>query len=152
MEKVAHDLAQILLRAVPTFVLVLLLYFFLKKVFFNPLQRILDRRYAESEGALKAARETAAAAERRAAEYQQALREARAEIHRMQEGERQRTVEECSEELRRAGVQADERLRTARDEIRAEADLARAQLAGQSAQLAEAISSSVLKQEAETAG
>ncbi len=151
MEQVAHQLGQMLLRAVPTFILVLLLYVFLKKVFFNPLRELLDRRYAESEGALKAAREAADKAERRALEYQNALKEARAEIYRLQESERQKTLEECDRQLRQARAQAEQRLQAAREEIRAETEQARIRLAAQGEELAEAVAKTVLKHEAETA-
>lgn len=151
MEQVAHALGQLLLRAVPTFVLVLLLYLFLKKIFFVPLDRLLARRYQESEGALKAAREAAAEAERRALEYQNALKEARAEIYRLQENERQKTVEECNQQLQQARAQAEQRLQAAREQIQAEAGQARLRLAAQSEELAEAIAKTVLNHEAETA-
>lgn len=151
MEQVAHDLGQIVLRAVPTAILVLLLYVFLKKIFFNPLEEMLARRYRESEGALKAAQEAAADAEHRAAEYKNALQEARAEIYRMQEAERHKTVQECDEQLRQARADAEQRLLAAREQIRGEAEQARQRLAAQSEELAEAITKSVLKHEAETA-
>lgn len=151
MEQVARELGQLILRAVPTFILVLLLYFFLKKVFFNPLQKLLARRYAESEGALKAAREAAVEAERRSLEYQNALKEARGEIYRLQESERQKTLEECGRQLRQARAQAEQRLQAAREQIRAEAGQARIGLAAQSEELAEAVVKTVLRHEPETA-
>jgi F-type H+-transporting ATPase subunit b len=151
MEQVAHALGQLLLRAVPTLILVLLLYLFLKKIFFAPLQKLLERRYQEGEGALKAAREAAADAERRTLEYQNALKEARAEIYRLQESERNKTVEECSQQLQQARAQAENQLQAARKQIQTEAEQARLRLAEQSEELAEAITKTVLKHEAETA-
>src|SRR5512141_1821716 len=108
MEQVAHALGQMLLRALPTFVLVLLLYVFLKAVFFNPLARVMSRRYEESEGAMKAAREAMAEAERRSAHYQQALKEARAELYRALEQERQQWAAQNAEQVGRARAQAEE--------------------------------------------
>lgn len=151
MERVAQDLGRLLLGAVPTFVLVLLLYIFLKKVFFNPLEKILHRRHEVTEGAIKAARETTAVADRKTAEYQQALKEARADLYRAQERERQQVLEETAEQVRRARAQAEERVRVAREELSAEVEAAKALLARESGTLAESITQAVLKAKAETA-
>ncbi len=151
MERVAQDLGRLLLGAVPTFVLVLLLYIFLKKVFFSPLEKILRRRHEVTEGALQAARETTAVADRKTAEYQQALKEARADLYRAQERERQQVLEETAEQVRRARAQAEERVRAAREELRAEVEAAKALLARESGTLAESITQAVLKAKAETA-
>lgn len=151
MEQVAHALGELLLRAVPTFVLVLLLYVFLKKVFFNPLQAVIARRYGETEGALKAAAETMALAERKTTEYQQALHEARAEIFRYLETERRQTLEECDRALREARQQAEQQIQTARAQLQADVAGAKADLQSQSDELADSIVRLVLKLKAESA-
>jgi len=45
MDETLRALGGILLRAIPTFVLVVLLHFYLKFVFFKPLQRVLRQRW-----------------------------------------------------------------------------------------------------------
>jgi len=52
-----HDLGQLLLRAVPTFLLVFALDFYLKYMFFKPLEKVLQQRYDATEGARKLAAE-----------------------------------------------------------------------------------------------
>lgn len=151
MEQVARALGAILLRAVPTFVLVLLLYVFLKKMFFNPLEALIAKRYSETEGALKAAGETAGVAERKRSEYQQALQEARAEIFRYLGSERQRTLEECDWALGEARRDAEQRIEAARRQLQADVEAAKGLLRGESDELAESIARLVLKLEAETA-
>ncbi len=151
MEQIVEALARLLLSAAPTFVLVLLLYIFLKKVFFIPLERILDQRHQQTEGAMQAARERLELASRKSAEYQQSLKEARAEIYRALERERQQTVEECAQQVRRARTQADEQVRMAREELRAEVERAKVLLAEESGAMADSIAAAVLKPKAETA-
>jgi F-type H+-transporting ATPase subunit b len=147
MEQVARALGAILLRAVPTFVLVLLLYIFLKKMFFNPLEALIARRYSETEGALKAAGETAGVAERKTLECQQTLQEARAEIFRYLGSERQRTLEECDRALGEARRDAEQRIEAARRQLQADVEAAKGLLRGESDELADAIARLVLKAE-----
>ena len=151
MEQVARALGALLLRALPTFVLVLLLYVFLKKMFFNPLEALIARRYGETEGALKAAGETAGVAERKTSEYQRALHEARAEIFRYLGSERKGTLEECDRALGEARRDAEQRIEAAGRQLQADVEAAKGVLRGESDELAESIARLVLKLEAETA-
>ena len=56
MEETLRALGGILLKAVPTFILVILLHFYLKFIFFKPLQRVLRLRYEATEGREEAGR------------------------------------------------------------------------------------------------
>ena len=55
MDAMLHALGGILLRAVPTFLLVILLHFYLKIVFFKPLEKVLNQRDQSTAGARKLA-------------------------------------------------------------------------------------------------
>jgi len=151
MEQVVQALSGLLLKALPTFFLVLFLYIFLKKVFFDPLERVMRNRYEATEGAMNAAREGVAAAEAKTAEYQQALRDARAEMYRQQEQERQRVLQEIAQQVQRARAEAEARINAARQELRADTDAARESLRQQSGVLADSIADSVLQTEAGSA-
>src|ERR1035438_1880430 len=85
MGQTFHQLGEILLRAVPTFFFVVLLHFYLKYIFFKPLEKVLHERYLATEGARKVARESLERASTKAAEYEAALRAARNEIYQAQE-------------------------------------------------------------------
>src|SRR4051812_28044838 len=85
MDVILHQLGQLLLKAVPTFILVVLLQFYLKRVFFKPLEKVLHQRYEATEGARKAADESLARASAKAAEYEAAMRAARSEVYKAQE-------------------------------------------------------------------
>src|SRR5229473_1372323 len=79
MDETLRQLGGILLRAVPTFLLVLLLHLYLKFIFFKPLQQVLRQRYEATEGARRLAEASLAKASEKAAEYEAAIRQARAE-------------------------------------------------------------------------
>ncbi len=145
MEQVVSALGGMLLRAVPTFILVLCLYIFLKKVFFNPLAKIMRDRYEATEGAMKAAREALATADARSAEFEQALREARGDIYRIHEHEREQLLEENAAQVRRARAEAEQRLSAAREELRGEVESAKGRLEQETSGLADSIAATVLK-------
>ncbi len=63
-----HALGGILLRAVPTFLLVILLHFYLKSMFFKPLEKVLSERFQATEGARQAAEKSLAEAAEKAVE------------------------------------------------------------------------------------
>ncbi len=124
MEETLHQLGGILLRAVPTFIIVVLLHFYLKFVFFKPLQQVLRQRYEATEGARKLAEASLLNASEKAAQYEAALRSARAETYKELEQLR-RTLQDD----RAAGV------KEARARAEAAVSQAKAALAGEVAGL-----------------
>src|SRR5690348_10440863 len=84
MDEILHQLAELLLKAIPTFVLVVLLHFYLKFVFFKPLAKVLQQRYEATEGARKAAEQSMERAAAKTKEYEAAMRAARSEIYHSQ--------------------------------------------------------------------
>jgi len=73
-------LGEILLGAIPTFLLVWALYLYVTRVFLHPLQGTLRKRHEATEGLRAAAAANIAAAERKAAQYEESLRAARVEL------------------------------------------------------------------------
>jgi len=53
MAATLHALGEILVQALPTFFLVLLLFIYLRSMFFKPLERVLAERREATEGARK---------------------------------------------------------------------------------------------------
>src|SRR5439155_7729126 len=107
MDETLRQLGGILLRAIPTFVLVLLLHFYLKFIFFKPLQRVLRERYEATEGARKLAENSLAKASAKAAEYDAALRNARAETYKELEHLRRKLQEDRAASVREARGRAE---------------------------------------------
>jgi F-type H+-transporting ATPase subunit b len=145
MAATLNALRDILLKAIPTFLLVLFLHFYLKKIFFNPLERIIRQRYEATEGARLEAMASLQEAEAKTAEYQAALREARAEIYREQEAARKQWRQEQDSAARNARAEAVSRVEAAKAGLAAEAEQARLRLATEGQDLASRIAETILR-------
>ncbi|MFZ5926247.1 MAG: ATP synthase F0 subunit B [Acidobacteriota bacterium] len=144
MEQIFHALQGIIVRALPTFFLVILLHWFLKKVLFQPLDRVLEERRRRTDGVLESCEAAMERARARIQEYENSLRQAQAEIFDQQEAERKRMAAERAALLAEARQRARQRVEAARAEIQAEAERARQSLRDEAARLAEAVTQSVL--------
>jgi F-type H+-transporting ATPase subunit b len=148
MESTLAALGGLLLKALPTFFLVLLLHFYLKYIFFKPLQRVLDERYAATEGAKKQAEESLQMAAAKTAEYEEAMRAARAEVYQEQERLFQQLEEERKQELRSARERAGAAIQEAKAALAKDVEEARRTLSSDSEALANQIAKSILSRRA----
>ncbi|MDZ7638705.1 MAG: hypothetical protein U5J83_10750 [Bryobacterales bacterium] len=89
MDKILQQLGSLFLSSLPSVVLLIFLYFFLKSVLFKPLEKVLSERYRKTEGTEKEASDAIRLAESRAEEYAKAIHAAKAEIYAEQETLRQ---------------------------------------------------------------
>jgi F-type H+-transporting ATPase subunit b len=112
MDQTLRQLGELLLGAVPTVILLALLYPLYATIVHKPLQRVLAERRAKTEGAIEKSRADIAAAEARTSEYEQRLREARA----LNEG---RNKAHAQVEAARADIEKDRE--AAQDALQAEA-------------------------------
>jgi F-type H+-transporting ATPase subunit b len=145
MEQTLNAVAQILLQALPTFVLVLLLHQFLRVFFFKPMGRVLEERNEATEGARRKAAESLARAESKAAAYEESLRAARNEVYREQEEVRRKWLDEQAAQIRDARARVDVMVKDARAQLAAEADAAKATLEANSRLLADQITRTILE-------
>ena len=136
MDQTLEALGGLFLKALPTFLLVLLLHFYLKRMFFGPLSKALKARDDATAGARRVAEAALAKAEQRAAEYEAALRAARGEVHQQQEALRKQWRDEQTAAIAAARRGAEATLKEAKTRIAAEAEAARLTLAAQSESLA----------------
>src|SRR5436309_2934947 len=124
MDETLRALGGILLRAIPTFLLVVLLHFYLKFIFFKPLQRVLRQRFEATEGAREMAEASLKKAAEKTAEYEAALRTARAETYKELEQLRRQLQDERAAGVRDARVRAETAVTEAKAELGAQvADL-----------------------------
>src|SRR5271168_3646039 len=93
MDQTLRQLGELLLGAVPTVILLALLYALYTVVVHKPLRRVLEERRSKTEGAVEKSRADIAAAEARTSEYEQRLREARATVFKAQEARRQAALQ-----------------------------------------------------------
>jgi F-type H+-transporting ATPase subunit b len=152
VEELLPKLAELFLGALPTALLVLLLYFFLRWSFFRPLERVLAERERLTLGTRQAAEQQLAAVEARAREYEDKLRQARAEVYREQEALRRQALEERARLLRAAREQAQQMIHQAKAQLLRDVEAARRDLQQEGERLADEITRRLLAPAARSAG
>lgn len=148
MEAILQALGGILLRAVPTVILLILAHLYLKHMFFRPLQKTLEKRREMTQGAVESAQASLAKAAEKAAMYEIALKEARAELYREQEETRRRWIDHQTSRIEEARQRTHERIQEASHNIAAEVETAKRDLASSSQMLALQITESLLARRA----
>ena len=148
MDVILHQLGELLLKAVPTFILVVLLQIYLKGVFFKPLEKVLHQRYEATEGARKAAEESLARAAAKAGEYEAAMRAARTEVYQAQEQIYKQLQDKETAQIAEARQRADAAIKAARADIAQDVEAAKASLGRESEALANQIAESILRRSA----
>jgi F-type H+-transporting ATPase subunit b len=148
MDATLRALGQILLKAVPTFLLVLLLYAYLTRVFFRPLEKVLQKRYEANEGARKLAEESQAKATAKMAEYEAAMRAARGVVYQELGKLRSQLQAERNASLEVARKQAETQIAAVKSELEGEVAVLKQSLAAQSDLLATQIAESILRRSA----
>jgi F-type H+-transporting ATPase subunit b len=148
MDATLHQLGEILLRAIPTFLLVVFLTFYLKSMFFKPLGKVLAQRNDATEGARTRAQQSLERAAAKTAEYEAAIRAARGEIYQAQEQLHQQLQERESAALTAARGSAEGEVRTARELLAKDAAEAREKLERDSESIAGQIADSILRRSA----
>lgn len=148
MDVILHKLGGLLLKAVPTFLLVVLLHFYLKSMFFKPMRRVLDQRYEATEGARRRAAESLERAAAKAAEYEAHMRAARGEVYQAQEQLHKQLQEQEAVDLTAARQRAEAAVKEARAQLAGDVQAAKNNLSGESESLANQIVESILRRSA----
>ena len=117
MDVILHKLGELVLRAVPTFLLVVLLHFYLKRMFFKPLGKVLHQRYEATEGARQRAAQSLEHAAAKTAQYEAAMRAARGEVYLAQEHSHKQLQEREAEQLAAARKRAEALVREAKGQL-----------------------------------
>ncbi len=143
--EIVHQLGELFLQALPTVLIVLLFYLFLRANFFKPLERVMAERRERTVGAQHAAEASQAAAAEKVRAYQEALKKARGEIYAQQEAARQKMLEERAARIRESRERYSRQVRAAKERIARELAAARADLEAASAQLGSDIARAILE-------
>ena len=142
---IVHQLGELFLGAVPTVLLILIFYFILKSLFFKPLLAVMAEREARSTGAQKAAEAAQLAASGKAKQYQDALKQARAEVYAEQESARKKLLDERANVLKEARRKSSAEVARAKERIAGELAAARRDVEAGTSQLAAEIASRVVR-------
>ncbi len=145
MDETLRQLGELLLGAVPTVILLTLLYALYTTIVHKPLQRVLAERRSKTEGAVEKSRADIAAAEARTAEYEQRMREARGAVFHAQEARRQAALQSRTSTVNEARGKAQAQVLAAKKDIEADRFAAEAGLQQEAATLAQEIMRRVLQ-------
>src|SRR5271167_1125245 len=118
--EILRQLGELFLQAVPTVLIILVFYFILRALFFQPLLKVMAEREARTIGARKAAESAQQAAAEKVKQYQNALREARARVYAEQEAARKKLLEERAAKLKDARAKAATQVGGAKEQISSE--------------------------------
>jgi F-type H+-transporting ATPase subunit b len=144
MTDLIHQLGDLLLRAVPVAVIVLIFFFILRWLFFRPILKVMAERQARTLGAHKEAEAAQAAAAEKMKQYEEALRQAKAKIYLEQEAERKKLLDERAAFLKQARSQASAEVAQAKDRVLGELAAAKKDVERTASELAAEITRRVL--------
>jgi F-type H+-transporting ATPase subunit b len=145
VDQTLEQLGELLLGAVPTVILVALLYALYTTIVHKPLRRLLEERRNKTEGAIEKSKADIAAADARTSEYEQRLREARAAVFRAQEAKRQAALQARTQAVNEARTRAQAQVKAAKADIEQDRAAAERSLQGEAATLAQEIVRRVLQ-------
>jgi F-type H+-transporting ATPase subunit b len=144
MEQTLQALSGILLKAIPSALLLIVLHFYLKAMLFKPLQKVLKQREELTAGARQAANDSLAAADRKATDYETKFRDARSEVYRQQEETRKTWLDDQAKQVAAAHARSTDAMAAADKRLAEENAAAKQNLVETSAALADSIANRVL--------
>lgn len=145
MEQTLRQLGELLLGAIPTVVLLLLLYGIYHVLLHKPLEAILAERRKRTQGAVEQAHADISLAEARAEEYEAKLRNARLAIFKALDDRRKQAIETRTAAVVQARARAQQQIAAAKVQIEKDARAAQAGLQTASTSIAEQIIRTVLQ-------
>jgi F-type H+-transporting ATPase subunit b len=150
MSELLSQLGHLLLNAVPTGVLLSVVWCGYRLIVHGKLVAVLSERRERTEGAVEKARRDISAAEARTAEYEQRIRDVKLAIYKAQELRRRQQLEARAAELAEARKAAEARVQSAREALQDEAAKAKAGLQSNVNLLVNQIIRTVLKSPSES--
>jgi F-type H+-transporting ATPase subunit b len=145
MDAILRQIGELLVNSIPTIISVLILWTAYRFIIHGKLRQVLEQRHALTEGAIERAQQEIAVAEKRTAEYEQRVRDARSQIFKTQQANRQRVMEERNTALAESRQRAGEMVKKARAVLEAETAAAKGSLEQQASVLADQVIATILK-------
>jgi F-type H+-transporting ATPase subunit b len=152
MDAILRQIGELLISSIPTIISVLILWTAYRFIVHGKLRQVLEQRHALTEGAIERAQQEIAVAEKRTAEYEQRVREARTQIYKSQQANRLRVMEERNAALAESRQRAGEMVKKARAVLEAETADAKGALEQQANVLADQVIATILKPAAAAGG
>lgn len=148
MDSTLNQLGGILLNAVPTVILLLVVFLYLKWMFFRPLEKVLAERKLATTGTREKAEALLAKAGQTAAAIEAELKKARESIYQEQEEARRRWSSDQTAQLDQARNSAREAIHQAKMQLETETAAAKRELSATAESLAEQIAKTLLERTA----
>jgi F-type H+-transporting ATPase subunit b len=145
MPSIGHQLGELFLGAAPTVLIILIFYFILRTLFFQPLLKVMAERDARTVGAQKAAEAAQAAAAEKVKQYQEALKQARGKVYAEQEAARKKLLDERTAQLKDARTKASGEVTQAKERVLSELGAARRDVESSVPQLSGEIARRILQ-------
>jgi F-type H+-transporting ATPase subunit b len=145
MQVIGHQLGELFLQAVPTVLIILLLYFILRDLFFKPLLAVMAERDSRTKGAQNAAETAQAGAAEKVKQYEEALKQARGQVYGEQEAARKKLLDERAAQLKTARTNAAGEVTKAKNRVAGELAAARHDIEATVAQLSAEIVRRILQ-------
>src|SRR6476659_4726766 len=145
MDAILRQIGELLINSIPTIISVLILWTAYTFLVHNKLRQVLAQPHALAGRAIERAQQEIAAAEERTAEYEQKVREARSQIYKVQQANRQRVLGERNAALAESRKNAGEMVKKARAVLETDTLGAKAALEQQANVLADQVIATVLK-------
>ena len=145
MDETLRRLGELALGAIPTIVFFIFVWILYRLIVHGALSQALAERHAKTVGATEKAKVDIAAAEKKTAEYEQKIREARLAVFRAQETRRTQILEQKMMAIAEARAAAETIVTTARAQIQKEAEIAKARVQAESSSLASEIIRAILR-------
>lgn len=145
MDAILRQIGELLVNSIPTIISVLILWTAYTFLVHNKLRQVLAQRHALTEGAMERAQQEIATAEKRTAEYEQRVRDARSQMYKAQQANRQRVMDQRNAALAESRKNAGEMVKKARAVLEKDTLGAEAELAQQANVLADQVIATVLK-------
>lgn len=143
--EIAHQLGELFLGAVPTVIIFLLFFAFLRWAFFIPILKAMAERKALIEGARGEAARVEGEARQEQEAYNQALKSALAKIYEEQEQARQAVLDERAQLLRAMRSRSQDEVNEAKKQIASDLAGSRVEIERQTPALADQIARSILE-------
>ena len=145
MPSIGHQLGELFLGAAPTVLIILIFYFILRTLFFQPLLKVMAERDARTLGAQQAAEAAQAAAAEKVKQYQEALKQARGRVYAEQEAARKKLLDERAAQLKDARSKATGEVAAGKERVAKELAAARRDVEASVAQLSTEIARRILQ-------
>jgi F-type H+-transporting ATPase subunit b len=145
MQDIVHQLGELFLQAVPTVLIVLAFYLILRSLFFKPLLQVMAERDSRTAGARKAAEAAQTAAAEKVKQYQDALKQARAQVYGEQDATRKKLLDERAALLKAARTRATAEVAAGKERLAGDLAAARREVEATVSQLSAEITRRLLQ-------